>query len=132
LKELESSGFIDKLYKSTVVAKAAPRSEPAPATAPAKANVQVADAKTKPVTAEEKAKPVAKPAPATPEPVAAVKAKMAVQEYTVKGGDTLGRIAEQLLGSGAKWGKIYEANRESVKNPDYIFIGQKLNIPADG
>jgi NitT/TauT family transport system substrate-binding protein len=132
LKELESSGFIDKLYKSTAVAKAAPRSEPAPATAPAKANVQVADAKTKPVTAEEKAKPVAKPAPATPEPVAAVKAKMAVQEYTVKGGDTLGRIAEQLLGSGAKWGKIYEANRESVKNPDYIFIGQKLNIPADG
>lgn len=133
LKELESSGFIDKLYKSTaVVAKAGPRNEPAPATAPTKANVQVADAKTKPVTAEEKAKPVAKPAPATPEPAAAVKAKMAVQEYTVKGGDTLGRIAEQLLGSSAKWGKIYEANRESVKNPDYIFIGQKLNIPADG
>ena len=130
LKELESSGFIDKLYKSTAaVAKAGPRSEP---TAPTKANVQVADARTKPVTAEEKAKPVAKQAPAAPEPAAVAKTKNAVHEYTVKGGDTLGRIAEQLLGSGAKWGKIYEANRESVKNPDYIFIGQKLNIPADG
>jgi len=124
LKELESSGFIDKLYKSTVaVAKAAPRSEPAPVVAPTKA---------KPVTAEEKAKPVAKPAPASPEPASALKAKIAIQEYTVKGGDTLGRIAEQFYGTGAKWEKVYEANRESVKNPNYIFIGQKLNIPADG
>ena len=124
LKELESSGFIDKLYKSTVaVAKASPRSEPVPVVAPTKA---------KPVTAEEKAKPVAKPAPASPEPASSLKAKMAIQEYTVKGGDTLGRIAEQFYGTGAKWEKVYEANRESVKNPNYIFIGQKLNIPADG
>ncbi len=129
LKELESSGFIDKLYKSTAaVAKAGA----APSTAPTKANVQVADARTKPVTAEEKAKPVAKQAPAAPEPAAVAKTKNVAHEYTVKGGDTLGKIAEQLLGSGAKWGKIYEANRESVKNPDYIYIGQKLNIPADG
>ncbi|MGZ8435612.1 MAG: ABC transporter substrate-binding protein [Candidatus Binatia bacterium] len=133
LKELESSGFIDKLYKSTAtVAKAAPRSEPAPATVPTKANVQVADTKTKPFAAEEKAKPVAKQAPTAPEPTAALKAKMAVQEYTVKGGDTLGKIAEQFYGTGTKWEKVYEANRESVKNPNYIYIGQKLNIPADG
>ncbi len=57
---------------------------------------------------------------------------MAVQEYTVKGGDTLGKIAEQFYGTGTKWEKVYEANRESVKNPNYIYIGQKLNIPADG
>ena len=135
LKELEVSGFIDKLYKSTaVVAKAAPRAEPVPAAAPStKANVQVADAKTKPVAAEEKAKPVAKQVPETPEPAAAaVKNKKAAQEYTVRGGDTLSKIAEQLYGSGAKWEKIYEANRDTVKNPNYIFIGLKLNIPADG
>ena len=62
---------------------------------------------------------------------------MAVQEYTVKGGDTLGKIAEQLLGSGAKWEKIYEANRESVKNPNYILHwpeakhpGRRISKPA--
>ena len=66
LKELDSSGFIDKLYKSTAVAKAAPRTEPVPAAAPTKGNVQVADAKTKPVATEEKAKPVSKQIPATP------------------------------------------------------------------
>jgi len=133
LKELDSSGFIDKLYKSTaVVAKAAPKSEPAPVAAPAKPTVQVADAKTKPVATEEKAKPVAKQIPATTEPAAPAKAKKAVQEYTVKAGDTLGKIAEQFLGSGTKWEKVYDANRESLKNPNYIFIGQKLSIPADG
>lgn len=134
LKELDSSGFIDKLYKpAAAVAKTAPRAEPAAAPAPTKASVQVADAKTKPVATEEKAKPVSKQIPATPEPpAAAVKTKKAAQEYTVKGGDTLSKIAEQFYSSGAKWEKIYEANRDSLKNPNYIFVGMKLNIPADG
>jgi len=134
LKELDSSGFIDKLYKSTAaVAKAAPRNEPAAAAAPVKANVQVAEAKTKPVATEEKLKPVAKQVPATPEPPApTAMTKKAAQEYAVKSGDTLSKIAEQYYGNGAKWEKIYEANRDSLKNPNYIFIGMKLNIPADG
>jgi len=133
LKELESSGFIDKTYKSTAVVKAAPRTEPIPAVAPTKANVPVAEAKIKPVATEEKAKPVSKQIPATPEPPAvAVKTKKAAQEYTVKGGDTLSKLAEQFYSSSAKWEKIYEANRDSLKNPNYIFVGMKLNIPADG
>ena len=133
LKELESSGFIDKLYRSTVVvAKAAPRTEAAPAAAPTKANVQVADAKTKPVATEEKAKPVSKQIPATPEAAATVQTKKGAQEYVVKSGDTLSKIAEQFYSSSAKWEKIFEANRESVKNPNYIYVGMKLNIPADG
>ena len=132
LKELDSSGFIDKLYKSTAVAKAAPRTEPVPAAAPTKGNVQVADAKTKAVATEEKAKPVAKLVPATAEPATAVQTKKVAQEYTVKSGDTLSKIADQLYGNGAKWEKVYEANRDTLKNPNYIFVGQKLNIPADG
>ncbi len=132
LKELESSGFIDKLYKSAAVAKAAPRTEPVPSVAPTKGGVQVADAKTKAVATEEKAKPVAKLVPATAEPATAVQTKKAAQEYTVKSGDTLSKIADQLYGNGAKWEKIYEANRDTLKNPNYIFIGMKLNIPADG
>ena len=132
LKELESSGFIDKLYKSTAVAKSAPRTEPVPTTAPSKANVQVADTKTKAVATEEKAKQVARQIPATPEPATELKSKRAAQEYTVKGGDTLSKIAEQFYGNGAKWEKVFEANRDTLKNPNYIFVGMKLNIPADG
>src|SRR5688572_1498060 len=54
LKELDSSGFIDRVYKSAAVAKATSRSEPTPAPAVGKT----------PVTPEEKAKPVAKQVPA--------------------------------------------------------------------
>ncbi len=128
LKELDSSGFIDKLYKSTAVAKAAP----APAAAPTKANVQVADARTKPVAIEEKAKPVAKQIPAPTEPTLSVKTKKSAQEYLVKAGDTLSKIAEQQYGAGAKWEKLYEANKDTLTNPNYIYVGQKLNIPTDG
>ena len=133
LKELESSGFIDKLYKSTAVAaKPAPRTEPVPAAAPSKANVQVADAKTRPLATEEKPKQVAKQVPAATDSATELKSKRAGQEYTVKVGDTLSKIADQFYGNGAKWEKVYEANRETLKNPNYIFIGMKLNIPADG
>ena len=52
--------------------------------------------------------------PATSESAAALNSKKAVQEYIVKGGDTLSKIAEQFLGNGAKWEKVYEANRDSV------------------
>jgi nucleoid-associated protein YgaU len=134
MKELDSSGFIDRVYKSAAVAKAAPRTEPAatPTPAPAKEKVQVADAKTKPVSTEEKAKPVAKQVPATSEAPAAAKSSKGAQEYTIKAGDTLSKLAEQFYNSMAKWGKIYEANRDTVKNPHYIYIGQKIMIPADG
>jgi NitT/TauT family transport system substrate-binding protein len=126
LRELDSSGFIDKLYRSTAVAKVTPKNETAPAAA------SVADAKTKAVATEEKTKTVAKQGSVTSEPAVAAKAKKSAQEYTVKGGDTLSKIAEQYYGNGAKWEKVYEANRDSLKNPNYIFVGMKLNIPGDG
>ena len=50
------------------------------------------------------------------------------QEYTVKAGDTLASIAEAELGSSDKWQKIAQAN--NIQNPDRIFAGQKLTIPA--
>ena len=51
--------------------------------------------------------------------------------YTVKGGDTLSKIAAQYYSSAGKWEKIYEANKETLKNPNYIYVGMKLAIPAD-
>lgn len=50
------------------------------------------------------------------------------QEYTVKSGDTLASIAEAGLGSSDKWQEIAQAN--NIQNPDRIFAGQKLTIPA--
>jgi NitT/TauT family transport system substrate-binding protein len=136
MKELDSSGFIDRLYKSTAVAKAAPsRSEP-PTPEIAKEKAAPAETKTKAVTSEERAKPVAKQIPSSAEkpaatPVTAKTTRPAAQEYTVKAGDTLSKLAERFYNSMSRWEKIYEANKDSLKNPNYIYIGQKLMIPAD-
>ena len=134
LKELDASGFIDRLYKSAAVAKATPpRAEPAPS-AVAAAKPQIADAQTKPVALEEKARPAAKQVPAASDKAqaSAPVGKSGSQEYTVKAGDTLSRLAEQFYNAPNKWEKIYEANRDLLKNPNYIYVGMKLVIPTDG
>ena len=139
MKELDSSGFIDRLYKTTAVAKVAPRTEPAPAPVAAKEKTPVVEAKAKAVATDEKAKPVAKQVSASvekPQPTEAL-AKMAkvpalaAQQYTVKSGDTLSKLAERFYSAPGKWEKIYDANKDILKNPNYIYIGMKLTIPAD-
>ncbi|MBI3065441.1 MAG: ABC transporter substrate-binding protein [Deltaproteobacteria bacterium] len=136
IKELDSSGFIDRLYKSTAVAKVAPRAEPAATPAPAKEKAAPPESKVKAVgTVEEKVKPTAKQPPAATEkpavPKVASTVKPAAEEYIIKQGDTLSKLAERFYNSMNKWPKIYEANRDSVKNPNYIFVGQKIVIPPD-
>lgn len=51
-------------------------------------------------------------------------------EYTVVSGDSLSAIAKREYGDASKWHAIYEANRDTIKNPDLIHPGQKLRIPA--
>ncbi|MEY8402641.1 LysM peptidoglycan-binding domain-containing protein [Oscillospiraceae bacterium 44-34] len=53
-----------------------------------------------------------------------------VGTYTVQAGDSLWRIAQKHLGSGSRWNDIYEANRDTIRDPNFIRIGQVLNIPA--
>jgi len=50
--------------------------------------------------------------------------------YEIKSGDTLGKIAKQYYGSASKYMKIFEANRDIIDNPDRIYPGQKIRIPA--
>ncbi len=50
--------------------------------------------------------------------------------YEVVSGDTLWSIAEEHLGSGFDWNKIYEANKAVIKTPNMIYVGQNLLIPA--
>jgi nucleoid-associated protein YgaU len=48
--------------------------------------------------------------------------------YTVEPGDSLSKIARKY--QGVTWQKIFEANRDQIKNPDLIHPGQKLRIPT--
>jgi len=50
--------------------------------------------------------------------------------HTVVKGDTLWKISEKTLGSGARYNEIFEANRPMLSDPDKIYPGQMLRIPA--
>ena len=50
--------------------------------------------------------------------------------YIVIRGDSLWKIAQKQLGSGQKWTEIYQANKDTIKNPSLIYIGQSLFIPS--
>lgn len=50
--------------------------------------------------------------------------------HTVKKGETLSAIAKEYLGSASKYNAIFEANRPMLSDPDKIYPGQTLRIPA--
>ena len=49
--------------------------------------------------------------------------------YTVKSGDTLGKIAKTLLGDANAYMDIFNANRDQLTDPNMIKPGQVLKIP---
>ena len=53
----------------------------------------------------------------------------APRTYSVEAGDSLWAIAERFYGNGSEWGRILEANRDQIENPDVIQPGQVLTIP---
>ena len=55
--------------------------------------------------------------------------KNAMRIITVRRGDTLSLIAARAYGDAMKYPKIYAANPDLVKNPNLIYIGQKLRVP---
>lgn len=54
----------------------------------------------------------------------------AEETYTVAAGDCLWNIARKVYGNGAKWPVIFEANKNTIKNTNLIYVGQKLVIPS--
>lgn len=54
---------------------------------------------------------------------------MAERIYVVKSGDSLSKIAKEVYGEAGRWKEIYEANKDTIKNPDAIRPGQELRIP---
>ncbi len=51
------------------------------------------------------------------------------QFYVIRSGDTLSAIATQFYNDANKYPKIFEANREVIKDANLIFPGQKIRIP---
>jgi nucleoid-associated protein YgaU len=53
-----------------------------------------------------------------------------VETYTVKGGDSLWKIAKNHFGDGNEYMKIFYANRDKMDSPDsVIHPGDVLNLP---
>lgn len=53
------------------------------------------------------------------------------QTYTVKSGDTLSKISRQFYGDANEYMRIFYANRDKLRDPDKIQVGQQLVIPPD-
>ncbi|MEE4360269.1 MAG: peptidoglycan-binding protein LysM [Pseudomonadales bacterium] len=50
--------------------------------------------------------------------------------YVIEKGDTLYGIAKKFYGNGMKYPQLFEANREVIQDPDKIYPGQSIRIPA--
>lgn len=61
--------------------------------------------------------------------ITVAQSEAASQMYTVKPGDTLSKIAQQVYGNASKYQAIFEANRPMLKDPDHIYPGQVLRVP---
>ncbi len=59
-------------------------------------------------------------APAEPAPISQV---------TVQAGDTLWAISRERYGDGLLFVRVFEANRDAIRNPDLIYPGQIFTIP---
>jgi len=49
--------------------------------------------------------------------------------YIIKKGDTLSSIAKQFYKKASEYPRIFEANREVIKDANLIYPGQKIRIP---
>jgi LysM repeat protein len=50
--------------------------------------------------------------------------------YRVRGGDSLSRIAERFYHNAGDWQYLYHENAKTISNPDMIYVGERLFIPA--
>lgn len=69
------------------------------------------------------------PAPAPPPKPPPAPSPVNVRRYTVVRGDTLWGISKRYYGAGAMYMKIYNANRNVIRNPNLIYPGQVFVIP---
>ena len=68
----------------------------------------------------------------TPEALTQTAATGVPLEYKVEKDDTLQKIAKKFYGSYGQWTRIYDANKDVIKNPNFVKPGVTLKIPAAG
>jgi len=54
---------------------------------------------------------------------------LGARTYTIEKGDTLSAIAKRVYGKASYWQQIFQANRDTLDNPDRIFPGQVITLP---
>jgi nucleoid-associated protein YgaU len=96
-----------------------------PQSAPVKAApVQAAPVAQAPVAAQA---PVQAPVETHAKHAAAV--AVSGETYTIQSGDTLSKIADKL-GIKGGWQSLADANADTIADPDLVFVGQVLQLPA--
>ena len=111
--------------QSVPVAKA-PAAVPAPAKVPARTAAPKVAAPTAPKAAAPKA---AAPKAAAPAPRHVAAVSLSGESYTIQSGDTLSKIADKLNIAGG-WQLLADANAATISDPDLVFPGQVLQLPA--
>lgn len=75
------------------------------------------------------AAPSVGPVSGGPAPGSAPAAAPAPRTHMVVRGDTLWGIAQRYYGNGTLWPRIFDANRDKIKDPHWIFPGQVFVVP---
>jgi outer membrane protein OmpA-like peptidoglycan-associated protein len=57
--------------------------------------------------------------------------KVSTKEYTVQKNDTLWKIAAKEYSDGKQWRRIYNFNKDRIKNPSRLLPGQKIILPIE-
>ncbi len=83
-----------------------------------------------PVVGEEPGTAVAPAEVTSAEPAVQNGGSVQAQTYTVQKDDTLQKISKKLFGTYGKWYKIYEANKDKIKNPNFVKPGTVLTVPV--
>lgn len=100
---------------------------PAPQILPQSAPVQAAPVQAAPVTQAPVAQAPVAEAPVQARHAAAI--AVSGETYTVQDGDTLSKIADRLGVQGG-WQHLADANADTISNPNLVFVGQVLQLPA--
>jgi LysM repeat protein len=58
------------------------------------------------------------------------RAQPTARTYTVRSGDSLSSIAERFYHNSGDWTWIYAANKAKIHDPNSIYVGESLTIPA--
>jgi nucleoid-associated protein YgaU len=101
----------------------------APQIQPQSAPVKAAPVQAAPVAQAPVATEVPVQAPVETHAKHAAAVAVSGETYTIQSGDTLSKIADKL-GIKGGWQSLADANADTIADPDLVFVGQVLQLPA--